>query len=41
MAKKANLNKDSFYKMFKPNSKPRFESILKVIRALGMNFGCN
>ena len=34
VAKKANLNRDSFYKMFKPNSKPRFDSIFKVMNAL-------
>ena len=34
VAKKANLNRESFYKMFKENSKPRFESIFKVVNAL-------
>lgn len=34
VAKKANLNRESFYKMFKPNSKPRFDSIFKVMNAL-------
>lgn len=34
VAKKANLNRESFYKMFKPNSKPRFDSIFKVLNAL-------
>ena len=33
--KKENLNRESFYKIFKPNSKPRFESIFKIINALG------
>ena len=34
VAKKANLNRESFYKMFKENLKPRFESIFKVVNAL-------
>ena len=34
VAKKANLNRESFYKMFKPNSKPRFDSIFKIMNAL-------
>ncbi len=37
IAKKSNLNRESFYKIFKPNSKPRFESIFKIINALGYN----
>lgn len=38
VAKKANLNRESLYKMFRANSKPRFESILKIMQALGLNF---
>lgn len=34
VAKRANLNRESFYKMFKPNSKPRFESIFKIMQAM-------
>ena len=37
VAKKANLNRESFYKIFKPNSKPRFETISKILRAFDMN----
>ena len=37
IAKKANLNRESFYKIFKPNSKPRFETISKILRAFDMN----
>ena len=36
VAKKANLNRESFYKMVKENSKPRFESIFKFVNALDM-----
>ena len=32
--RKEYLNRESFYKMFKENSKPRFESIFKVVNAL-------
>lgn len=37
IAKKANLNRESFYKIFKPNSKPRFDTISKILRAFDMN----
>ena len=37
IAKKANLNRESFYKIFKPNSKPKFETISKILRAFDMN----
>lgn len=37
IVKKANLNRESFYKIFKPNSKPRFETISKILRAFDMN----
>ena len=37
IAKKANLNRESFYKIFKPSSKPRFETISKILRAFDMN----
>ncbi|MDU6827826.1 MULTISPECIES: addiction module antidote protein [Campylobacter] len=40
VAKKANLNRESFYKIFKPNSKPRFESMFKIMKALEINFVC-
>ncbi|CUU73843.1 addiction module antidote protein [Campylobacter hyointestinalis subsp. hyointestinalis] len=41
VAKKANLNRESFYNMFKPNSKPRFESIFKILNALDYKLSCN
>ncbi|MBP3225128.1 MAG: putative addiction module antidote protein [Campylobacter sp.] len=37
IAKKAELNRESFYKIFRPNSKPRFESIFKILKALDLN----
>ncbi|MBR8466534.1 putative addiction module antidote protein [Campylobacter sp. faydin G-140] len=40
IAKKANLNRESFYKMFRPEAKPRFESILKVMNALDIKLTC-
>ena len=40
VAKKANLNRESLYKMFRPGSKPRFESIYKIIRALDIKLAC-
>lgn len=36
VAKRANLNRESLYKIFKPNSKPRFESIFKILKALNL-----
>ena len=36
VAKKAKLNRESFYKMFKEGSKPRFESIYKILQALNI-----
>ena len=36
VAKKAKLNRESLYKIFKPNSKPRFESIFKILKALNI-----
>ncbi|MGG7047980.1 MULTISPECIES: addiction module antidote protein [unclassified Campylobacter] len=40
VAKKANLNRESFYKMFKEGAKPRFESIFKVMQALDIKLTC-
>ena len=36
VATKAKLNRESFYKMFKEGSKPRFESIYKILQALNI-----
>ena len=36
VAKKAEINRESFYKIFKPNSKPRFETIFKILKALDL-----
>jgi len=36
LAKKTGLGRESLYKTFAPGSKPRFDTILKVIRALGL-----
>ncbi|HBQ45370.1 MAG TPA: putative addiction module antidote protein [Thiomicrospira sp.] len=35
VAQKANIGRESLYKVFKENSKPQFETINKVINALG------
>ena len=34
IAKKAGLGRESLYKAFRPNAKPRFETVMKVINAL-------
>jgi len=34
IAKDTGLGRESLYKAFRPNSKPRFETIMKVINAL-------
>ncbi|WP_244948667.1 addiction module antidote protein [Campylobacter mucosalis] len=39
VAKKANLNRE-FYKMFRPEVKPRFESIFKAMKALDIKLAC-
>lgn len=31
------LGRESLYKTFKPGSKPRFDTVLKVIKALGLH----
>ena len=35
IAQKAGIGRESLYKVFKENSKPQFETINKVINALG------
>ena len=37
IAKKSGLGRESLYKALKPNSKPRFETIMKVIKAFDIN----
>ena len=37
LAAKTGLGRESLYKTFAPGSKPRFDTILKVIRALGLS----
>ena len=34
IAKETNLNRESLYKAFKKDSKPRFDTVLKVLNAL-------
>ncbi len=36
LAKEAGLNRESLYKALSPDSKPRFETIMKITSALGM-----
>lgn len=38
IAEKTGLSRPSLYKALSPESKPQFETILKVIRAIGENF---
>ena len=38
VAKDAGLGRESLYKALAPGAKPRFETILKVARALGVKF---
>lgn len=38
VAKDAGLGRESLYKALAPGAKPRFETIMKVARALGVNF---
>ena len=37
IAKDAGLGRESLYKTFGPGAKPRFETVLKVIRAMGID----
>ena len=36
IAKDTGLGRESLYKSFRPNSKPRFETVIKVMSALGL-----
>ena len=38
IAEQTGLSRPSLYKALSPGSKPQFETILKVIRAIGENF---
>ena len=38
VAKEAGLGRESLYKALTPGSKPRFDTVLKVARALGVKF---
>ncbi len=38
VAKDAGLGRESLYKALAPGAKPRFETIVKVVRALGVKF---
>jgi len=37
IAKDANLGRESLYKAFKENAKPRFETVIKVLKALDIH----
>jgi len=37
IARKANLGRESLYKALAPGSKPRFDTVLKVMRSLGVH----
>jgi len=38
LAKDAGLSRESLYKTFSPGAKPRFETVMKITRALGVPF---
>jgi probable addiction module antidote protein len=38
VAKDAGLGRESLYKVLAPGAKPRFETVMKVARALGVKF---
>ena len=38
VAKAAGLGRESLYKALAPGAKPRFETVMKVARALGVKF---
>jgi probable addiction module antidote protein len=38
VAKEAGLGRESLYKALAPGAKPRFETVMKVARALGVKF---
>jgi probable addiction module antidote protein len=38
VAKDAGLSRESLYKALAPGAKPRFETVMNVVRALGVKF---
>jgi probable addiction module antidote protein len=38
VAKDAGLSGENLYKALAPGAKPRFETVMKVVRALGVKF---
>jgi len=38
IAKESGLGRESLYKAFRPNAKPRFETVMQVMKALHLNF---
>ena len=38
IAKESGLGRESLYKAFRPNAKPRFETVIQVLKALNLNF---
>ncbi len=38
IAKDTGLGRESLYKAFRPNAKPRFETVMKVMNALQLQF---
>jgi probable addiction module antidote protein len=41
IAKEAGLGRESLYKALTPGAKPRFDTVLKVARALGVKFSAH
>ena len=41
VAKEAGLGRESLYKALSPGAKPRFETIMKVARSLGVRFSAH
>jgi probable addiction module antidote protein len=37
LAKDSGLGRESLYKALAPGAKPRYETVMKVVRALGVN----
>ena len=38
IAKESGLGRESLYKAFRPSAKPRFETVMQVMKALNLNF---
>jgi probable addiction module antidote protein len=38
IAQESGLGRESLYKTFAPGSKPRFDTIAKVVKSLGLHF---